>query len=75
MALSATVVDERRSWISALVILLLVSLWMLTMRFMNSAFLMLDFEVSIVYFPTILAALVVLYLSLRSPSEQVSPTG
>lgn len=75
MALLATVVDERRSWISALVILLLVSLWMLTMRFMNSAFLMLDFEVSIVYFPTVLAALVVLYLSLRSPSEQVSPTG
>jgi hypothetical protein len=75
MTLSTTVVDERRSWISALVILLLVSLWMLTMRFMNSAFLMLDFEVSIVYFPTVLAALVVLHLSLRSPSEPVSPTG
>lgn len=74
MALSDTPVDERRNWISALVILLVVSLWMLTMRIMNSAFLMLDFEVSIIYFPTVLAALVVVYISLRGPSEQVSPT-
>jgi len=74
VALSDTPVDERRNWISALVILLVVSLWMLTMRIMNSAFLMLDFEVSIIYFPTVLAALVVVYISLRGPSEQVSPT-
>lgn len=63
--MSVTEFDEGRTWISAFVILLLVSIWMLSMRIMNSAFLMLDFEVTIVYLPTVLAAVVVAYLSLR----------
>jgi len=43
----------------AFVILLFVSLWTLTMRLMNSPFLTLDFEVSLVYLPTVLAGIIV----------------
>jgi hypothetical protein len=39
---------------------------MLSMRLLNSAFLALDFEVSLVYLPTLLAGLIALYLSLKT---------
>ncbi len=58
--------DERRLWFYAFVVLLLVSLWILAMRLFNSAFLALDFEVTLVYFPTVLAGVITLYLSLKA---------
>ena len=58
MAPSGTQTDERRPWTYAFLILLLVSLWMLTMRLMNTPFLALDFEISLVYLPTALAGII-----------------
>jgi TRAP-type C4-dicarboxylate transport system permease small subunit len=60
MAASDTQVEERKPWIYAFVILLLVSAWMLTMRLLNNPFLALDFEVSLVYLPTALAGIIVI---------------
>ncbi len=54
--------DERRLWLYAFGILLLVSLWLLALRLFNSAFLAFDFEVALVYFPTALAGIIALYL-------------
>jgi TRAP-type C4-dicarboxylate transport system permease small subunit len=62
--------DERKLWLFAFLVLLLVSLWMLTMRLLNSAFLALDFEASLIYLPTILAGLIALYLSLKTKASQ-----
>jgi hypothetical protein len=60
--------DEKRLWLFAFMILVLVSLWLLVLRLFNSAFLALDFEVTLVYFPTALAGVIALYLSLvKSP--------
>jgi hypothetical protein len=58
MTQSETEAEERKPWIYAFAILLLVSFWMLTLRIMNNAFLALDFEVTLVYFPTALAGVV-----------------
>lgn len=65
MATSATAPDERSTWIYAFVILLLVSTWMLALRLMKSPFLMLDFEVTVVYLPTLLAGIVATYVTMR----------
>lgn len=62
--------DETRLWVFAFIILLAVSLWMLTMRLLNDAFLALDFEVTIVYLPTVLAGVITLYLSTRTRPNQ-----
>ena len=70
MAVSPNSTGERTLWLFAFLILLLVSLWILTMRLMNAAFLALDFEVTIVYLPTVLAGMIVLYLFLRTKSSQ-----
>ena len=59
MAASDTQNEERRPWIYGFLILLVVSLCTLTMRLMNSPFLALDFEVSLVYLPTVLAGIIV----------------
>jgi len=59
MAASDTQSEERRPWIYAFLILLLVSLWALTMRLIKNPFLALDFEVSLVYLPTVLAGIIV----------------
>jgi len=63
MTASNSQVEERKPWVYAFVILLLVSLWMLTLRLMNTPFLALDFEVSLVYLPTILAGIIVLQIT------------
>ena len=63
---SATAIDDRRTWIYASVILILVSVWMLVLRLMNSPFLMLDFEVALVYLPTLLAAIVAVYVAVKA---------
>ena len=65
-ATSATVIDDRRTWIYAFAILVLVSVWMLVLRLMNSPFLMLDFEVALVYLPTLLAAIVAAYVTVKA---------
>jgi len=43
---------------------------MLTLRLMNASFLLLDFEVTLVYFPTALAGGIVLYLSRKRDTPQ-----
>ena len=60
MAASDSESEERRPWIYAFLILLLVSLWMVTVRLMNTPFLALDFEVALIYIPTIIAGIIVL---------------
>jgi hypothetical protein len=67
MAESESPDDERRGWTYAFIILLLVSVWMLSMRLANVPLLMLDFEVTLVYLPTALAAIVAGYVSLKRP--------
>ncbi len=62
MAESGNPPDERKLWLYAFGILLLVSLWLLALRLFNSAFLALDFEVTLVYLPTVLAGIIALYL-------------
>lgn len=59
MAASNSQSEERGPWIYAFVILLFVSVLVLTMRLMNTPFLALDFEVSLVYLPTVLAGIIV----------------
>jgi len=59
MAASESQGEERRPWIYAFLILLVASLWMLTMRLINTSFLALDFEVALIYVPTILAGIIV----------------
>jgi len=60
MVASETPSGEKKSWLYAFVILLLVSSWMLSMRILNIPFLMLDFEVVVIYVPTILAGIILL---------------
>jgi hypothetical protein len=59
MAASNSQSDDRRPWIYAFLLLLLASVVMLAMRLMNTPFLALDFEVSLVYLPTVLAGIIV----------------
>jgi TRAP-type C4-dicarboxylate transport system permease small subunit len=58
-------VDERRLWVFAFLILMLVSFWMLTTRLLNSAFLSLEMEASLIYLPTALAGGIALYLTIK----------
>jgi hypothetical protein len=63
---SAGATDEKKSWIYAFTILLVISIAMLTMRLAGKAFLVLDFELALVYIPTILAGIAATYLSRKS---------
>ncbi len=58
---SASSSEERQTWLYAFAILLLVSLWILVTRLSSTPFLALDFEIMVVYLPTILAGAVALY--------------
>jgi hypothetical protein len=58
MAASSAQAEESKPWTYAFIILLLVSIWMLTMRLMHDSFLALDFEIALVYFPTALAGII-----------------
>jgi predicted tellurium resistance membrane protein TerC len=73
MAASGTQTEERRPWVYAFIILLLVSLWMLTMRLLNSPFLAPDFELSLVYVPTVLAGIIVIQLSRKRRDATIPP--
>lgn len=61
---SATALDEKKAWIYAFLILLIISLTMLTMRIMGKEFLVLEFEVAVIYFPTVLAGVAAAYVTL-----------
>jgi hypothetical protein len=58
MSASDAQAEEHRPWIYAFIILLIVSVCMLALRLMNSPFLALDFEVTLVYLPTALAGII-----------------
>ena len=70
MATSTAEVEEKTPWVYAFVILLLVSAWMLTMRLLNMQFLSTEFEFPIIYLPTVLAGLVVVYLTTKYRTNQ-----
>ena len=63
MTRSDSQIEERRPWLYAFMILLLVSLWMLALRLTNNPFLALDFELCLVYLPTALAGIIVLQIT------------
>lgn len=66
MPASATALDERKAWIYAFAILLIISVTMLIMRVLGKEFLVLDFEVALIYFPTILAGVTAAYVTARA---------
>jgi len=54
--------DEKNSWIYAFAILLLVSVVMLALRLAGKQFLVVEFEIALVYFPTILSGIIAAYV-------------
>lgn len=70
LAASPNSENERRLWLFAFLILLVVSVSILTMRLLQSAFLAIDFEVMIVYLPTALAGIIALYFFIRPKSSR-----
>jgi hypothetical protein len=74
MAGSATGSDEKNSWTYAFVILLLVSVAMLTLRFLGKEILVLEFEIALIYFPTVLSGIIAAYVNLRGAKQWDSTT-
>jgi hypothetical protein len=64
---SETAADERNSWIYAFLILLATSAIMLALRITGRQFLVPEFEIALIYFPTVLSAIIAGYVSLKSP--------
>jgi hypothetical protein len=62
---SATASDEKSSWIFAFGILLVVSVAMLALRFSGRQFLVLEFEIALIYFPTVLSGIIATYVNLK----------
>jgi hypothetical protein len=60
--------EDRRTWTHAFIILFIVSVLILTARLLGKQFLATDFEVVVVYFPTALAGLAALYVTMKSRS-------
>ena len=58
--------DEGQGWALAFLVLLIVSIIMLGMRLSGAAFLILEFEFSLIYLPTILAGLLLVRLRRKS---------
>lgn len=54
--------DEKNAWIYAFAILLLVSVAMLALRLAGKQFLVVEFEIALVYFPTILSGIIAAYM-------------
>jgi hypothetical protein len=65
--------EDGRSWLYAFLILVLVSAWMLTMRLLKAQFLSSEFEISLVYVPTALAGIIVIYQTRRPRNNRGSP--
>jgi hypothetical protein len=65
MAGSASASDEKKAWTYAFLILLIISAAMLATRLMGKEFLVLGFEIALIYFPTVLAGIAAAYVSIR----------
>jgi hypothetical protein len=65
MASSASTSDEKKAWTYAFLILLIISTAMLATRLMGKEFLVLDFEIALIYFPTVLAGIAAAYVSIK----------
>ncbi len=65
MADSATNSDEKTAWICAFLILLLISLAMIALRLTGRQFLVLEFEVTLIYFPTALSGIIAAYVTMK----------
>jgi len=63
---SATAPDDKKTWLYAFIILLIVSLATLGIRFLLGPFLATDFEIVVIYLPTILAGLVTFYIRVKT---------
>jgi hypothetical protein len=63
---SATATDDKNTWLYAFTILLIVSLAILGIRFLLGPFLATDFEIVVIYLPTILAGLITFYLRVKT---------
>ena len=63
MADSATNSDEKTAWVYAFFILLLISLAMFALRLTGRQFLVVEFEVALIYFPTALSGIIAGYVS------------
>jgi hypothetical protein len=57
--------DEKNSWIYAFAILLLVSVVMLGLRLAGKQFLVVEFEIALVYFPTVLSGIIAAYMKFK----------
>ena len=65
MAGTATNSDEKTAWIYAFLILLLVSIAMSALRLAGRQFLVFEFEVALLYFPTALSGIIAAYVTLK----------
>jgi len=57
--------DDRRTWAYSCLVMVIVALLILASRMLGEPFLAFDFEVTVVYLPTVLVALIALYLNLE----------
>jgi len=62
---SASTSDEKKAWTYAFLILLIISATMLATRLMGKEFLVLDFEIALIYFPTVLAGITAAYVTIK----------
>ena len=65
MAGSATNSAEKTAWVYAFLILLLISLAMFALRLTGRQFLVVEFEVALIYFPTALSGIIVAYVTMK----------
>ena len=65
MAGSAPYSDEKTAWVYAFCILLLLSIAMFALRLTGREFLVAEFEVAIIYFPTALSGIIAAYVSMK----------
>ena len=61
----ATKSDEKAAWLHAFIILLVVSLAMAGLRLTGRQFLVFEFEISLIYFPTALAGIIAFYMTMK----------
>ena len=65
MADSATDSEEKTTWVYAFLILLFASIAMLALRLTGREFLVFEFEVTLIYFPTALSGVIAAYVTLK----------
>lgn len=70
---STTVTDDNRTWLYAFAILLIVALVTLGTRFLLGPVLAPEFEVVVIYVPTILAGVITFYLRFKMRKDMSSP--